>query len=129
MYADRKRILIAEDNPVIAHVLRFNLERCGFEVSVAENGRRAIELLEGNRFDVILTDYQMPEVDGEELCRQVRLDERHADASLFLVSAKGCELNIPRLTEEFSLSKVLFKPFSPREVCNLVCASLEPAAV
>ena len=82
-----KNILVVEDNRVTADVVRFNLERAGFVVSMCGNGRQAVELLESERFDLIITDYQMPKMDGEEFCRHVRQNDRHAEVPIFLVSA------------------------------------------
>lgn len=129
MDGDRTKILIADDNSAIADVLRFNLERAGFQVTVASNGRHAAEHASRERFDMVLTDCQMPEVSGEELCRLLRQDPRHAEVPIFLISAKGFELDVEGLTEEFSLSGILHKPFSPRAIVGLVRAALEPAVV
>lgn len=129
MTSDKKKILVVEDNRIMSDVIRFNLERAGFDVSVCGNGRQAVELLDCERFDVIITDYQMPIMDGEELCRHVRQDLRHADVPIFMISAKGFELDVVRLTEELSLSKILSKPFSPKEVVGFVQAVLEPVVV
>ena len=129
MTSDKKKILVVEDNRIMSDVIRFNLERAGFDVSVCGNGRQAVELLDCERFDVIITDYQMPIMDGEELCRHVRQDLRHADVPIIMITAKGFELDVVRLTEELSLSKILSKPFSPKEVVGFVQSVLEPVAV
>ena len=121
------RILIADDNPAIANVLRFNLERAGFQVTVASNGRCAAEHASCERFDMVITDCQMPEVNGEELCRILRQDSRHSEIPIFLVSAQGFEMDVDELMKEFSLSGILHKPFSPRAIVETVRAALEPA--
>jgi CheY-like chemotaxis protein len=126
MSADTPKILVAEDNYVMANILRFNLERTGFEVRVASSGTEAAELLQQNQFDMLLSDYQMPGLSGEELCRRVREDQRHARMPVVLISAKGYELDTDRLSKELSLAKVLFKPFSPKEVISLVQSVLGP---
>jgi PAS domain S-box-containing protein len=68
----RLRILLAEDNPVNQTVAAKMLERMGHGVSIAENGREALEALEKQGFDLVLMDIQMPEVDGFEATRIVR---------------------------------------------------------
>jgi CheY-like chemotaxis protein len=113
----------------MADVIRFNLERSGFSVTVAYDGRRAIEQLQQERFDLIVTDYQMPDANGADLCRHARQDERHANIPIFLCSAKGFELDLDRLTKEFEIAKVYIKPFSPREIVQDARALLEDAAV
>lgn len=82
--AENARILVVEDDGVTADLLRFNLERAGFSVSVVHDGRRAIERLKESRFDLIITDYQMPHVNGEDLCRHVRMDDWHNVPALSL---------------------------------------------
>ncbi len=124
----RARILIAEDNVVMSDVLRFNLERAGYAVSVANSGTQAIDLLNHTQFEMILTDYQMPGTNGEGICRHARSDGKHASVPIVLISAKCFELDVARLTAEYSLSRVLSKPFSPREVVKSVREALEPAA-
>lgn len=66
------RILIAEDDPVSAKILRFTLENAGHEVVVAINGALAWEAFNAAPFRVIVSDWMMPELDGLELCNKVR---------------------------------------------------------
>lgn len=129
MTSVKKKILVVDDNRVMSDIIRFNLERAGFDVRTCSNGRQAAELLDCECFDLIITDYLMPEMGGYDLCRHVRLNTPHADVPIFLISAKGYELDVARLTEELSLTKILYKPFSPSEVVKSVRAVLEPAVV
>jgi CheY-like chemotaxis protein len=128
MTSTASRILIAEDNPAMSAVIRFNLERAGFEVQVASTGRRAAELAATQPFDLIVTDYQMPEMSGAELCKYVRETLNQSDLPLVLCSAKGMEVQTAHLMVECSLSKVFFKPFSPQELVRFIQQTLAPAA-
>lgn len=114
------RILIAEDNRVMSDVLKFNLQRRGCFVETAVNGRVALERLERERFDLLMSDYQMPEINGEELCRAARHCRLNQQISMIMVSAKGFELDVERLTRDLGLAAVLYKPFSPRQVVETV---------
>ena len=127
----RKRVLVVEDNPVMADLVRFNLERAGLEVETAENGRRAMALLERDAFDVVVTDYQMPDIDGRELCRYLRREARWSNTPVVLLSAKVLELDLPELREELGVHEVFAKPFSPRALTEAVvsCLSAVPATV
>lgn len=69
------RILVAEDNPINRQVLKLSLERQGFKVSLVENGRQAVEALsasDGDVFDMVILDLQMPELDGMSAAREIR---------------------------------------------------------
>lgn len=79
-------ILIVEDSPTQAEQLRFILEKNDFQVSVAVNGREAMKLLSKKKPDVVITDVMMPEMDGYELCRQIRSDARLRSLPVVLVT-------------------------------------------
>jgi DNA-binding response OmpR family regulator len=119
MHDRRERILVAEDNRVLADVLRYNFERAGFDVAVASNGRLALEYLNDGQVELLITDYQMPEVDGVGLCRHVRETLRLMDLPIVMCSAKGLELDTEQLQAEWNLARVFFKPFSVREIVSL----------
>ena len=119
------RVLIAEDNSLMAEMTRFNLQRAGLNVTLAETGDQAVELLAERAFDVVITDYQMPGCNGEEVCRFARESELNRDTCLMLCSAKGYELDLDRLIETYQLADVIFKPFSPRELVARIQELLE----
>jgi DNA-binding response OmpR family regulator len=117
--ASRLRILIAEDNRVLADVMRFNLEAEGFEVTVAHNGQKALGIAQTDYFDLVISDYQMPGLSGEELLRGIRADSVNTTAVCVLCSAKGYELDEEQLTDELGLHSIVMKPFSPRDLVVL----------
>lgn len=120
MSNEKKRILIAEDNRVMAAVLRFNLERAGYDVTVAYSGTQAFQFLQNEQFDLLFTDFQMPGMEGNELCRHARSDSRHSAMAILMCSAKAFELDTERLQEEFGILKIIYKPFSPMVVKQLI---------
>lgn len=122
-----KRILVAEDNPALGKVLAFNLERAGFQTTHALNGQAAAELAQQESFDLVITDYQMPGKNGEELCSSIRHDSINPDVPIALCSAKGLEVDIDRLTKEYGLVKVFCKPFSPSEIVAFAQVTLATA--
>ncbi len=69
-----KRILVVDDEPDIRDILKILLEAEGFEVEEASNGREALEKIEHRPPDLVITDYVMPDTDGEELCRKIKQD-------------------------------------------------------
>ena len=114
------KILIAEDNVVMSHVLRFNLTRTGKQVIVAENGAVALQAARREKFDLVISDYQMPVMNGLEFCRQLRKLNAYCDVPVILCSAKGYEIDEARLRDELGIAAFVFKPFSPREITELV---------
>lgn len=113
------RVLIAEDNRVLADVLRFNLQRAGFVVTVALNGTLALDRLRSETFDLLITDYQMPECNGEQLCQAIREELYLNELPILMCSAKGLELDVDLLMSRYGVTKIIYKPFSMREIVSL----------
>ncbi len=113
------KLLIAEDNVVMAQVLNFNLSRSGHQVVVAENGAVALQAAQRESFDLVISDYQMPVMNGLEFCSRLRELVAYQDVPLVLCSAKGHEIDEARLREQLGIAAVVFKPFSPREIIQL----------
>jgi len=120
-------VLVVEDNSALANVLKFNLERFNYEVTVAANGREAWELLRNRGFDVIVADHQMPEVSGLELCERARNDARLREVPFILVTAKRLELDVERLRERLNICRIFAKPFSPAAIIDAVGDQLSAA--
>jgi two-component system OmpR family response regulator len=114
------RILIVDDDPAIRDVVRFALARAGFETVEAENGRVALDLFASVPPDLIVLDVALPELDGTELCRQIR-----RDSSVPIVFLSSRDEEIDRvLGLEIGGDDYLVKPFSPRELVARIKAVL-----
>jgi CheY-like chemotaxis protein/anti-sigma regulatory factor (Ser/Thr protein kinase) len=83
------RILVAEDSPTEAQLIRYLLEKAEFEVLPAADGRSALEVIERTVPDLVLTDLQMPEMNGLELVRQIR--SKYSFLPVILMTAHGSE--------------------------------------
>jgi two-component system alkaline phosphatase synthesis response regulator PhoP len=116
----QQHILVAEDNAALASVIRFNLVRAGFQVTIANDGRQAWEFVQANRYDMLVTDQQMPEMTGCELCEKLRSVPEYAELPVIMLTAKGLELELPRLRDELKIMATFMKPFSPKEVVKAV---------
>lgn len=122
-----KRVLVAEDNFALANVVKFNLEKFGFDVTVAGNGREAWELVSHQPYDLIISDHQMPEMTGMELCQRIRDDERLRDIPFFLLTAKRLELDLNELADRLEITQTFSKPFSPSALVDVVRDQLSVA--
>jgi two-component system, OmpR family, KDP operon response regulator KdpE len=118
--AVRTRALVVEDDPNIVDLIRSNLAVRGFDTVVSVDGLRALRLLETESPDIVLLDLMLPEVDGFELCRQIR--ERSAVA-IIVVSARGGERD--KVTAlNVGADDYMTKPFSIEELLARITATL-----
>ncbi len=120
MSNEKRRILVAEDNAALATVVRFNLERAGFAVTVAPNGLKAWEAAQEHEFDLVVTDFQMPHMTGGELAANLRGHERYQTTPIIMLTAKGLELELTNIREELGITATFAKPFSPKEIVQAV---------
>jgi two-component system, chemotaxis family, chemotaxis protein CheY len=120
----RGKALVVDDNVALARVTQFALTRAGFDARIAGNGRKALEFAQAESFDIVISDQQMPEMTGLELCRRLRATEEYAHTPIILLTAKGLELELPALQRELAISAIFPKPFSPSEVVGVACQLL-----
>src|SRR6185369_17478356 len=125
-----KKVLIVEDETDLVKLLKYNLEREGFKVSYATDG--AVALAEARREppDVVILDLMLPGIDGLEVCRQLRRNDRFARTPILILSARSEEAD--RVVGlELGADDYVTKPFSTREVIARIRALLrrnEPIA-
>ncbi len=123
-----KKILVADDEAHILHVLTMKLTNAGYTVLTAADGEEALELCMAERPDLLITDYQMPVMTGMELCRHLRESEQSRDIPAILLTARGFDIGLDEMIDA-GISTVLAKPFSPREVLKRVKELLDEAAL
>jgi DNA-binding response OmpR family regulator len=107
-----ERILLVDDEPSVHEVVRAYLERDGFEVASADNGRSGLALAEHAPPELIVLDLMLPDLSGEELCREIR---RRSDVPIIMLTAKSSE-DQRVVGLELGADDYLVKPFSPREL-------------
>jgi two-component system phosphate regulon response regulator PhoB len=109
------KILIVEDDPDIRELLRFNLEKAGYNLFLAEDGEKALTQARKHSPDIILLDLMLPGVDGLEVCRTLKQDPELQRIPVMMVTAKGEEMD--RVVGlELGADDYVVKPFSLREV-------------
>src|SRR5262245_19379869 len=128
MTDELKRVLVVEDNAPLLCLIRVTLEKAGLVVVAAHDGAAAWAILKEAPFDLVVTDYQMPGMNGFELCKRMRTDARLASTPVMLLTAKMFELDVSELQKELGIFMVVPKPFSPRELTRLVQDRLKTCA-
>lgn len=119
----RERILLIEDEPDIAEVLQYNLEKEGYHVDVARRGDTGLEVVRKDNPDLILLDLMLPGIDGLEITRLLKRDPATAHLPIVMLTARGEEMD--RIVGlELGADDYISKPFSPREVVLRVKAVL-----
>ena len=111
---------MCEDNAALSGVICFNLVRAGFQVTSVSNGRLALDALEKDTFDLVLSDQQMPMMTGIQLCENIRQLPAHRRTPFILLTAKCMEIDFAKLQQTLGISAALPKPFSPSELINCI---------
>ena len=114
------KILVVDDDPHIRDVVSFALEQAGYQVQQASDGRAAVVAAQRNKLDLIVLDIMMPEMDGTEVCRQIR---QNSSLPIVFLSARDDEID-RILGLELGGDDYMTKPFSPRELVARVKAVL-----
>lgn len=117
------KILVVDDEKNILELVRFNLAREGHQVFISLDGASALEQARSEIPDLIVLDIMLPEMDGLEVCRELRRDPVTKDIPILMLSAKADELDRV-LGLEMGADDYVTKPFSPRELVARVKAQL-----
>lgn len=118
------RVLVTDDSRMARKHISKTLNTMGIEeIQFAENGREAIELLAQSEFDLIVTDYNMPEMDGRELTETVRQDPELAHIPILMVSSNSEDSQLSNIAQE-GVDAICGKPFEPSVVRKLLAQIL-----
>ena len=115
-----KRVLVVEDEKPISDILKFNLEKSGYEVLCAYDGEEGLNLALGENVDVILLDVMLPKMEGFEVLRKVR---EKKSVPILMLTAREEEVD-KILGLEWGADDYITKPFSMRELLARVKANL-----
>lgn len=119
------RILIADDEPHVLRVLKMSLERAGYSVDVSANGREALEMIRRQPPDVLITDIQMPLMNGEELCREIQQSMPERNFVIFVLTSRT-EIEHRQWSREITSLQFLEKPVSIRELTEKLASLRDP---
>ena len=107
------RILLVEDEEQIRKLIKMNLELEGFEVVSADNGKKALDIIDGQYFDLIILDIMLPEVNGLQICQKIRLN--NSKVCIIIVSAKDTSQD-RIMGLKYGADDYLTKPFNVEEL-------------
>jgi len=115
-----KKILVVDDEPKIVEVIKSYLENIGYEIVTAENGKQALDLFEKTKPSLIILDLMLPDISGEDICRNIRKNSR---VPIIMLTAK-VEENSMLTGLDIGADDYVTKPFSPKQLVARVNAVL-----
>ncbi len=114
-----KKIMVVDDEPYIARVIKFKLEQEGYTVIAANDGQSGLQKIKEEKPDMVLLDVMMPGLSGYEVCQKIKEDAELAGIPVVILTAKGQERDREQgLT--MGASDYITKPFSPNRLLELV---------
>ena len=121
-------ILVVDDEEPIQELLKFNLEKDGYQVRVAKDGPEALNSVEKEQPDLLVLDLMLPGMDGLEVCRRLRQNTKYQQLPIIMLTARGEEID-KVLGLELGADDYMTKPFSPRELSARIKARLRRLVV
>jgi DNA-binding response OmpR family regulator len=114
------RVLLCDDEIHILRAAEIKLRRAGFDVQIASDGEEAWAIIQTQPPEVLVTDCQMPRLDGFGLTQRIREDPSTRSIPVLMLTAKSFEISSEELAEKWDVRGVMAKPFSPRELVQKV---------
>jgi two-component system alkaline phosphatase synthesis response regulator PhoP len=122
--SEKKRILVVDDEPDFCSIVQGQLEKEGYEVDLAYNGVEGLEKIRSNPPDAIVLDVMMPEMDGYEVCKELKADEATAGIPVILLTAVASHVTSTRYSHADGMSTeaddYIAKPASAEEICDSI---------
>ena len=115
MTNEQCHVLVADDEPHIGRIIKMKLEQGPFRVTLAYDGKEALQLLEKEPVDLVLLDLMMPHLSGLDVLAKIRSDPRFARLPCIILTAAGQEAQ-HRKAMELGATEFLTKPFSPKKL-------------
>lgn len=125
-----RRILICDDEPSIVRAAQFKFQRAGYEVATAGDGEEGWQVALEFQPQLVVTDCQMPRASGLDLAMRLKNHAATAHIPVLMLTAKGFELPVDVVKQQYGVREVMAKPFSPRELfarVEQILADLENA--
>jgi len=119
-----QKILIVDDEVHLVHILSFKLSQSGYELLTANNGQDGYELACQHQPDVVVTDFQMPVMDGFEMAKRLRANPLTVDIPLIMLTGRGHKIS-PEELAQTHIKIMMAKPFSANQLVKNVVQVLE----
>jgi two-component system chemotaxis response regulator CheY len=117
---DELRVLVVDDSPLARKHISRVLNNLGIDtIETAENGKQAVEMIENTYFDLVVTDYNMPEMDGEQLTRFIRENSTQNAIPIMMVTSEANESRLSAV-QQAGVSGICDKPFEPGAVRQMI---------
>ena len=117
-------ILVVEDDKNISKLIKYNLEKANYKCIVFKSGEDALKALHKETVDLVILDIMLPNMDGFEVCRQIKKDNKLSEIPIVMLTARGEEMD--RIVGlELGADDYIVKPFSPRELILRIKAILK----
>ena len=111
----KKKVLIVDDEKQLVSLVSLHMDMSGYEVLSASNGKKALNIIEKENPDLVVLDLMLPEMDGWEVCRQLRAEPKTKDIPVIMLTARsGTDDKVKGF--ECGADDYVTKPFSPREL-------------
>ena len=123
-----KKILVVDDEIHIVRVVAIKFRKNGFDVITADNGAEAFKMACEHKPDVIVTDFQMPQMTGLQLAQKLQSRPETSDIPVIMLTARGFAVD-DEDRKKLQIAEVLSKPFSPKELLRTVEDVLHQTAV
>ena len=115
-----KKILIVEDEPDIMDLAEVRLKYSGYEIIAATDAEKALAILQKHTPDLILMDLLLPKMQGDELCKKLKSDDRYKNIPIILFTASAIRTSLTEKIKEIGADDCIMKPFEPEELLRKI---------
>ncbi len=121
------KLLVVDDSATMRKIIMRTIRQSGFKVDEfleAENGKEALQVLSSNKVDAVLTDINMPEMNGLELLEKIRSQDETKDLPVIMITTEGAE-NIVEKAKSLGVNGFIRKPFTPEKIGSALSSILK----
>ncbi|MFC2062164.1 response regulator [Elusimicrobiota bacterium] len=125
--SDKAIVLLVEDEEDIAKITSYRIETAGYEVKLAEDGKKALEMAKTENPDIILLDLNIPEITGKEVCLILKEDDDYKHIPIIILTASADDAK--RVYRDIKANDYLIKPYEPNELLDKIKEYVDKSVV